>query len=277
VEIKKRSPILAPLLSIVSPGLGQMYNGQLGKGIIYYLFGYLLFFLISLIGLQFKFYGLMLIFALIICVLLLIMGDALIVALKKKEIVLRPYNRWYFYILFATLAFGISEISDVFIKVDPFGGIKAYSIPTGTMIPTLMIGDRIIINLDYYKTNEVKRGDIIVFKYPENPKKDFIKRVVATGGDKIESKNKVIYLNGKKIDESYVQHTDSAIFPHEFDSRDNFLPLTVPENKFFVMGDNRDQSHDSRFWGFVDINDIQGKALYVYWTEDKSRIGREIK
>jgi len=178
--------------------------------------------------------------------------------------------------------------------------IQAFKIPSGSMIPTLLVGDHILVNKFIYGTTipftdkrvlvfkKPERGDIIVFKYPENPKKDFIKRVIATEGDKIESRNKVICVNGDKINEPYIQHTDNAVFPHEMGSRDNFGPVVVPENKFFVMGDNRDQSHDSRFWGFVDLHDIKGKALIIYFSWDSdtpdlfkkirlSRIGHLIK
>jgi signal peptidase I len=163
--------------------------------------------------------------------------------------------------------------------------IQAFKIPSGSMENTLLIGDHILVNKFLYGTTipfsdtrvlvfkKPERGDIIVFKYPENPKKDFIKRVIATGGDKIESRNKIIFVNGKKTNESYIQHTDNALFPHEFGSRDNFGPVVVPENKFFVMGDNRDQSHDSRFWGFVDLKDIKGKALIIYFSWDSKTSG----
>lgn len=156
--------------------------------------------------------------------------------------------------------------------------IQAFKIPSGSMIPTLLIGDHILVNKFIYGTpipfsdkrvlifKKPERGDIIVFKYPENPKKDFIKRVVATGGDKIESRNKVIYVNGDKLSEPYAQHTDNAMLPTGISLRDNFEPITVPANKFFVMGDNRDQSHDSRFWGFVDLKEIKGEALIIYWS-----------
>jgi signal peptidase I len=156
--------------------------------------------------------------------------------------------------------------------------IQAFKIPSGSMIPTLLIGDHILVNKFIYGTTipfsdkrvlvfkKPERGDIIVFKYPENPKKDFIKRVVATGGDKIESKNKVIYINGSRMSEPFAQHTDNAMLPAGMSLRDNFEPITVPENKLFVMGDNRDQSHDSRFWGLVDLKEIKGEALIIYWS-----------
>jgi signal peptidase I len=173
--------------------------------------------------------------------------------------------------------------------------IQAFKIPSGSMIPTLLIGDHILANKFIYGIKipfsdrrvivfkKPERGDIIVFKYPENPKKDFIKRVIAKEGDVIQERDKTVYVNGKALIEPYTQHTDSIIKIGGSDPRDNFGPITVPEHKFFVMGDNRDQSYDSRYWGFVDINDIKGKALIIYWSWDPDdwvrfkRIGRVIK
>jgi signal peptidase I len=171
--------------------------------------------------------------------------------------------------------------------------IQAFKIPSGSMIPTLLIGDHLLVNKFIYGTKipftdrrvlifkKPERGDIIVFKYPENPKKDFIKRVIATGGDVIEERDKRIYVNGKAVIEPYTQHSDSGIRSVN-DPRDNFRPLTVPKGKVFVMGDNRDQSYDSRYWGFVDLKEIKGKALIIYWSWDPdkwvrvSRLGRLI-
>lgn len=172
--------------------------------------------------------------------------------------------------------------------------IQAFKIPSGSMIPTLLIGDHILVNKFIYGTKipfsdksilvfkKPEKGDIIVFKFPDDPKKDFIKRVIATGGDTLEERNKIIYVNGKEIKEPYAYHGDSFIRPRG-DPRDNFGPLIVPENKVFVMGDNRDQSFDSRYWGFVDVKAIKGKALIIYWSWDPNntlkykRIGRLVK
>jgi signal peptidase I len=172
--------------------------------------------------------------------------------------------------------------------------IQAFKIPSGSMIPTLLIGDHILVNKFIYGTKipftgksilvfkKPGKGDIIVFKFPEDPKKDFIKRVIATGGDTLEGRNKIIYVNGKEIKEPYTYHGDSFIRPRG-DPRDNFGPLIVPENKVFVMGDNRDQSFDSRYWGFVDVKEIKGKALIIYWSWDPNnrfkfeRIGKLVK
>ncbi len=179
--------------------------------------------------------------------------------------------------------------------------IQAFKIPTGSMIPTLQIGDHLLVNkivlgtpIDIPFTNihlfdmpglrKPRKGDIIVFKYPKNPGRDFIKRVVAVEGDVIESKNKAIFVNGHKFIESYTQYVDDTFL----DTRDSFGPLTVPPEKVFVMGDNRDQSSDSRYWGFVEASQIKGRAMIIYFSwngKDKSfinkirfnRIGRLIK
>ncbi len=174
--------------------------------------------------------------------------------------------------------------------------IQAFKIPSGSMIPTLLIGDHLLVTKFIYGVklplmeNKVlvfdnpKRGDIIVFKYPEDPSRDFIKRVIAIEGDIIEGRDKKIYVNGKELKEPYVRYSDSYIHPPDLDPRDNFGPITVPKGKLFVMGDNRDQSYDSRFWGFVDIKEVRGKALIIYWSWDSEngkprleRIGKLIK
>lgn len=173
--------------------------------------------------------------------------------------------------------------------------VQAFKIPSGSMIPTLLVGDHILVNKFIYGTKipfsddkilifrKPEKGDIIVFEYPENPEKDFIKRVVATEGDVIEMRNKTVYVNGKPLYEPYARHTDSAIRMGMYDSRDNFGPIVVPENKVFVMGDNRDQSYDSRYWGFVDLEEIKGKAFIIYWSWNPddwvrfNRIGRLIE
>ncbi len=156
--------------------------------------------------------------------------------------------------------------------------VQAFKIPSGSMKPTLQIGDHILVNKFIYgikipyvrKTlipiTEPKRGDIIVFIYPVDRTKDFIKRVVGIGGDVIEIKNKKIFLNGSPYDDTHGVYTDKLVLPLSIQPRDNFGPVKVPEGSIFVMGDNRDQSYDSRFWGFVKLKDVMGKAFIIYWS-----------
>ncbi len=153
--------------------------------------------------------------------------------------------------------------------------VQAFKIPSGSMLQTLQIGDHLLVTKFAYGvkipfTNTMvleregpKHGDIIVFEFPEDPSKDFIKRVIGVPGDVIEIREKKLFLNGVEQQESYIQHVDSS---SSVPRRDNFGPVMVPENKYFVMGDNRDESYDSRFWGFVERDTIEGKALILYWS-----------
>ncbi len=208
--------------------------------------------------------------------------------------------------------------------------IQAFRIPSGSMIPTLDVGDQILVYKlafgirsplgdqywirfhdpsrgdvvvfrypkdetkdfikrviglpgDHYwiRFHDPSRGDVVVFRYPKDETKDFIKRVIGLPGDHVAVRNKIVYINGKPLTEHYVQY----IQPLDFDQgvRDNMPDTVVPPGQFFVMGDNRDDSYDSRFWGFVDRRKILGKAMLVYWswnTVGKSirfdRIGKRI-
>jgi signal peptidase I len=276
METKNRKPILAAILSFITPGLGQLYNGQLKKGIVFYLLIFLLSVLLAVTGLQYQFYGLL---ALIICGIsaeLVVSAEAFFEARKIKEITLNPFNKWYYYLLIVLLSIGIDYITSDIIKKDLLG-IKEYTIPSGSMIPTLLIGDHLIIDLKHYKRVPPKKGDIIVFKSHEDPSKVFLKRIVGTEGDILESKDKTIYINGNVLAEHYVVHNDLQTKPLNSSPRDNFGPLTIPSGKVFVMGDNRDQSYDSRFSGYVDNTEIIGKVLYIYWSKQINKIGREIK
>lgn len=163
--------------------------------------------------------------------------------------------------------------------------VQAFKIPSGSMKPTLQIGDHILVNkfiygvkLPYVRTTIIpasspERGDIIVFKYPEAPDKDFIKRVIGIPGDTVQIKNKEVFVNGSPVHHEYGMHTDSNVIPGRVNHRDNFGPVTVPEDSYFVMGDNRDNSYDSRFWGFVKESAIKGQAFIIYWSWDSEDFG----
>ena len=163
--------------------------------------------------------------------------------------------------------------------------VQAFKIPSGSMKQTLLIGDHILVNKFIYgiklpligKTlipiKNPQRGDIIVFKFPEDPKKDFIKRVIGVAGDVIEIKNKRVYVNGKPENHAYGVHTDPQVYSGLIQPRDNFGPVTVPPDDLFVMGDNRDHSYDSRFWGYVDLKEVKGKAFIIYWSWDQKGFG----
>jgi len=162
--------------------------------------------------------------------------------------------------------------------------VQAFKIPTGSMEENLLIGDHLLVNKFVFgptasslerallPVGTIRRGDVIVFKFPEEPERDFIKRVVGLPGEMLEVREKKVYINGAPLEEPYAHYLApvpaSSAF-HEvtsFDVRDRYGPVTVPPNQYFVMGDNRDNSQDSRYWGFLPRENIKGKALVIYWS-----------
>jgi len=158
--------------------------------------------------------------------------------------------------------------------------VQAFKIPSGSMLPTLQIGDHILVNKFIYGVHlpllnlwllgpwTPRRGDIVVFKYPYDESRDFIKRVVGLPGDVVEIRDKQVHINGRLLEEPYAAYKDAAVSSNLHSARDSFGPITVPEKKLFVLGDNRDHSQDSRFWGFLDLRKLEGEAFVVYWSWD---------
>lgn len=140
--------------------------------------------------------------------------------------------------------------------------VQGFWIPSGSMEPNLQVGDRLLAYKLFYGLDKVERGDVVVFRYPLDPKKDYIKRVIGLPGDVVRIENKRIYVNGKPLDESYVIHGDSWMRGYP---RDDYGPAEVPADSLFVMGDNRDFSADSRYWGFVPEDNLVGEAFLIYW------------
>ena len=158
--------------------------------------------------------------------------------------------------------------------------VQAFKIPTGSMENNLLVGDHLLVNkLVYAPTvsrfertvlpiTEIERGDVVVFKYPEEPERDFIKRVIGLPGETLEIRNKQVYIDGMPIDEPYVQflQAPSPDGSTSYDVRERYGPVTIPADQYFVMGDNRDNSQDSRYWGYLPRAYVKGRALMVYWS-----------
>jgi signal peptidase I len=166
-------------------------------------------------------------------------------------------------------------------------GVQAFKIPSGSMENTLLVGDHLLVNKFIYGTRipgvekpwlalrDPRCGDVIVFKYPEDPSRDFIKRCVGVPGDVVEIKEKSVYVNGRLQVEPLALHRDLAVLPRSGGSpRDFYGPVTVPADAYFMLGDNRDYSKDSRYWGFLPRKLIKGKAWAVYWPFDRWRVVR---
>ena len=161
-----------------------------------------------------------------------------------------------------------------FVWVFTHGVAQATVVPTESMTPTILVGDHFFLDKVAFPANypqalqrylpvrTIHRGDIVALWSPENPNIRLVKRVIGLPGETLEVRNRDVYIDGKKVDEPYVVHSD----PQEVDRRDNFGPVSIPPDHFFMMGDNRDNSNDSRFWGFAARESLIGKPLFVYWS-----------
>jgi signal peptidase I len=185
-------------------------------------------------------------------------------------------------------AFGVALILAIVLRTF---FIQAYKIPSGSMEPTLLVGDHIIVNkLDYgfrlpdsifgltpfsseipygkylFPIESVRRGDVIVFVFPEDHTKDFIKRVVAVPGDTVEVRDGMLYLNGERVPDPHA-HFEKSLAERQPGSQGDYMaPLRLGPDQYFMMGDNRDHSYDSRFWGPITRDAIEGRALFIYWS-----------
>ena len=176
----------------------------------------------------------------------------------------------------------IAVILALFVRTWVF---QAFKIPTGSMEKNLLVGDHLIVNKMIFSPaltgleravlphRAIRRGDVIVFKYPSEPERDFIKRVIGLPGDRLELKRKKILINGQPLDEPYVQFLEpppaEGASPTD-DLRAWYGPVTVPEHQYFMMGDNRDNSQDSRYWGFLPESYVKGKALFIYFSFEEN-------
>lgn len=276
MENKPRKWWLAAILSL-TPGLGHIYNGQGRKGFIILVLGNYILPLMLLQCITWYLATLSMPFLFVVAagalVLYLVMiADAIRQANRLKfEYQPRKYNKWYVYVgIVVAMAIISLAIPSLDFDSDRIKSnyMQAYKIPSGSMEPTLLVGDRILVDRRV-SAREPTRGTIIIFEYPEDPTKDFVKRVEAVGGDTVEIRDKELYINNKLVKENQVAHLESNIIPASQNPRDNYGPVTVPKDAFFVMGDNRDRAYDSRFWGFVDKAKIKGTARQIYWSWDR--------
>ena len=312
-NLKKRNPFVAFFLSLLIPGLGNLYNGQIRKAVlflgIFLLFDAVTLLLIGIIPSIL----LAIIFFLEFVYYISVAFDASFSARKVKEIKLQPYNKWYIYLFIIIVMSLIGTIENSYLykvrNIENRFPYKPYNTPGGSMRPMLIEHDHLIVNMHWFNSHYPHRGDLVVFRAPQNAlspyekakkvKKDFNKRCVAVSGDTVEIMNKVLFVNKQKIDEHCIQYSDRAIYyaaplfstSEQYQKswedgnfvnippniiRDNFGPVRVPANCIFVLGDNRDRSFDSRFYGPVNNNLLKGKPLFIYFAKDIKRIGRKL-
>ena len=275
--MKKSSAILASVLSLVQPGAGQVYAGRYAAGAAMWASGVLL--AIALLG------GVLgrspLSLVVVLLAVLALHGSSAVHAYRAARARATPqrwFERWFVCLpLFVAVSLLVRP------QLDQFRRLQSFYIPAGSMEPTLLIGDRMIVARDAYASTPVRRGDIICFASPERAGMVLVKRAVAVAGDRVAIRDKRLFVNGQEAREPWAQHLDPQVFPsHPLLSeaaarRDNMPEFTVPADQLFVLGDNRDFSHDSRYFGLVDRAAVVGAPLYLYWSQDRARIGRSLQ
>jgi signal peptidase I len=269
---KTRNPFIAAFLSLFASGLGQIYNGAGALGLIFLLISIALPLLWAVSGWPRHFIGLATLAIGTTVFWLFVIVHAFIQARRIRETELKKYQRPAIYAFFVILSVGLTIFVPVRTWIS-FLGVSPFKFATTSMMPTIHKDDFLMTDPKAYDNQAPQRGDLIVFIYPRDPSKRFLMRVIAIEGETVEIKNKQVFIGGQPLQESYKIHEDSAVD----NSRDNFGPLRIPAGRCFVLGDNRDNSNDSRFWGVLPLANVKGQALYVYWANDKKRIGLTLK
>ena len=258
-ESRTPKPWVAACLSLLLvPGLGQVYNGALRSGAVSGSVHVLLGLFGAFIGAA-SFPRLVVVSVTSVLWRLCVAAHAAAQAKRLGTVPSRWFNRWHFYLLIViALASGLAFAR-------PHYRFKAYRIPSAGMDPTLLVGDFLFSDTWWPRRRTPQPGDVIVFRSPMNDR-DFIKRCVAVAGDTVEIRSKQLYINGVPQTEPHVVHGDPHVLPLSQGRRDFMAPLVVPEGHIFVLGDNRDNSHDSRFWGSLPLDRVRAKALFVYFS-----------
>jgi signal peptidase I len=287
--IKRRKPFSALLLSIV-PGLGQIYNGQLKKGLVFLTIDLLVPIAFGLTGLLNNLNGLATLLAFSLSFIIYRMTDGFVQAKKLIDYELKLYNKWYVYLSFV-IVLGIVR---TFLDLPTSTGIQTFKIPTPSMNPTMQPDDRVVASLNYYEYNQIQQGDIVVFNSPQGGIWTF--RVIGMPNDSIEIKEGKVYVNNQVneltptgeyiLDDQEVVQYQEQLNPTKaiktlrykkiiMTDTQTFDKIRVPENEYFLMGDNRDNAFDSRFLGTIKKDDILGRVIYSYWGNTSDRINMD--
>ena len=264
---------MAGLLTILVPGLGQTYNGQIRKG-AFFLFGLYAVYIPASIWFALRFPSFAMYLALasgFVTIVLVMVGDAILSARRiGDQFIPKFYNRVSVYLI-VIIVFSLSStaLGDSIREY----WIQAYKISSGSMAmePALLPGDHIFIKK---RPVSIHRGDIVVYEFPEDPSKDFIHRLIGLAGDIVEIRDKKLLINGRSIEEPYIRFSDGKSTDNTVQARDNMPAISVPEGMIFVLGDNRDRSYDSRFWGVVERGKVRGiaRSIYFSWDRDNMRV-----
>ena len=287
-----RNPYIAFFLSLFFIGLGQVYNGQAKKAALFFtlFIAGLVSMNLSNLATQFNGFVLFIIVAFIFRIYTAI--DALIIAKQKQDYIRKPYNTWYYHLTIAVLLAGLS----MNISISTVLNIQTFFIPVNSNNPTLQVGDRVVADLTYYSSNPINYGDIVIFNGPSDQIWTF--RIVGLPNDTIDIVDNIVSVNGVKSKSTFIKNVQAEYFDlMEFEevfpngnthqiykfttpadtSKTTILKFIVPNNQFYVLGDNRDNALDSRFIGPIHRDDIKGRIIYTFWGNTTDRINIDLR
>ncbi|MES2864030.1 MAG: signal peptidase I [Bacteroidota bacterium] len=285
---KPRNPILAFFLAFFFPGFGQVYNGQIKKGLLFFLISFTLPILLGFTKLGVFFIGLFTILIIDFTFKIYVIYDAVKNAKKQKTYTLKSYNTWHHYLL---IIVGISAVT-WFYDYNTAIGVKSYQIPTTSNEPTIKLGDKVVADLKAFNNSNPNYGDIVIFQKKDsaNP---WIYRIVALPNDKLEIQNNFLVINGKKCKTTFIKETKSQGFAvNEYEEElpnghkhrihslkkpldvqlNSINKITIPPNSYFLIGDNRDNAMDSRFIGVIKREEILAKVIFGLWGNTSDRM-----
>jgi signal peptidase I len=264
---RTRNPVISGILSLIVPGLGQLYNNKPKHFIIFISATFLIFIIAAITKFHHHFIGFIAMFMINGLILVFSILISVLTSIRNYPESKKMYNKWVVYLVVILVFVVYARI-----LIPEFIGVKTYSIPTESMSPTIQNGDRIVVSPNYYFfSKRIKKGDVVVFS-PPGDKSTYIKRCVAVAGDTVLIKNNHLYINGTAIDEKYVKG-DTNYYNFE----NAHIDGTVPQGCIVVLGDNREHSSDSRAFGYVKADKFIGKALFIYYSKDYTRIGNTIE
>jgi len=290
-EFKPRKPWLSGIISLLFPSLGQIYNGQIKKGIFIYLFILLVPYLFGMMRLKIYFWAFAGLLILLIAIRIYAILDAAIIANRRKKYVIQYYNTWYYYLIVMILCI-VPALTNL-----PYNfSVQSLRVPTLSGSPTLQINDIVVADYEAYKNTTPTYGDLVVFKGMGGNSYTF--RVIGLPYDTVDLIDNLVTINKQAISAEFIQNTTDGEIPvvefeetlpngHTysiyrsripFDSvQANVRDIVVPEDSYFLMGDNRDFAADSRYIGSVHIDDIMGKIIYNAWSNNLERINIDFK
>jgi len=264
-------PLLAHLLSLLAPGAGHVYAGRPGKGVALWLAGSAVAWLGLAGGAFSTFSGMIVMLAVLVGYWLWVSVSAMVEARRARGATLGK-GRWY--VLAGLL---VVQLAASTLPTRSLLPVRSFRVPSASMAPAIRPGDHLIADMRVWNRRRPRRGDLVIYHQPRRPQEMSVKRVIGLPGETVELRDRRLYVDGRPVEDPWARYSDegSPYLP-QVTGRDRFGPSAVPEGSLFVLGDNRDNSFDSRAHGPIASSLLVGEPLYVYWSRDRDRIGRSL-